>query len=378
MPIIRRLRSSTRRTTRSVSAPSSPIDSPLSSDGDSFEFITPSKTDPAKSSNQVSWPALPPMKAPRTSSAVSQHDMRRKRHNEGEIRRRKRLNAQFDGLANLVESSSNTKPAILKDVEDHIIELRKQLRKAQGVEASSPAEASVEPKSSFEQHSQSHIVQVGHVISFQDIYSGSSVPRFLTDMNGTIVACNDHFANMLGYRREEILCNSPTHSVFLLNESRPALATVLQSIFAGTRRSGSVRLRYTTSTGETKEVSATVWMSQIGKETYIDHMIHGDQEDNIASVKVENPVGHEASATSQYEYTTFGKKESRDDLHIAGFLSNRNRPKKLSMISSMSADFNNMSVRMTSENEQVALALSPVANITSCTSLEEELMINYH
>jgi hypothetical protein len=45
---------------------------------------------------------------------------RRQKHNEGETRRRKRLNEQFTELKCLITSPNDTKPAILKDAFTYI------------------------------------------------------------------------------------------------------------------------------------------------------------------------------------------------------------------------------------------------------------------
>jgi len=181
---------------------------------------------------------------------------KRAKHNEGESRRRQRMNDQFQELAGAVSTKMKSKPAILHDaikkvgeMNQLIASLRRQLRSLQN---HYPApfnfflnlQTVLANKKSYvtclvHQHllpppSWAHrsilllilatfvwlsLILIHLVCIIQDfsrVFYSVNLPRAITSLAGKVVACNDYFAQLLGIPKAELLGeNGPSHFSFI-------------------------------------------------------------------------------------------------------------------------------------------------------------------
>jgi PAS domain-containing protein len=201
-------------------------------------------------------------------------DRRRLKHNEGETRRRKRLNLKFHDLKLLINSPSDTKPAIIKDTCQYITVMRTKLARYQNMLGNIETEATMAPVDV----ARDPYVQIGLQLDFRNIFACARAPRLVTDISDVIVSCNDGFAELVGYNREFILTNRATHASLLEPNCRILVSNMLKGLLMGRRRSGHVKVIYQTPQHEQRDAIASAWLAPFNGKIYFDHVFHCNPE----------------------------------------------------------------------------------------------------
>jgi len=106
---------------------------------------------------------------------------KRKRHNEVEIRRRKKIAQSFNQLRELTQCSRSNKGAVLSSAIEAVTHLRDQVEQ-------------LEAELKQERHAAKLCV-----------LDGAAVPVVVCKLDGRILECNDSFANMLRRPRSELI-----------------------------------------------------------------------------------------------------------------------------------------------------------------------------
>lgn len=138
--------------------------------------------------------------------------LRRKKHNEIEIRRRQRLNDNFEELQRLVQydKKEKDKDTVLRTVIDRLKEYERKLAEMESLQqhkrtwALQRAPMAVPPPVSL----------FNSKVNHSKIFSNNDMPMCVASLNGRMLDANDRFCDILGYTRDEIKqipCMQLTH-----------------------------------------------------------------------------------------------------------------------------------------------------------------------
>jgi len=207
---------------------------------------------------------------------------RRKKHNEVEIRRRKRIKASFSELGQLCGCDSKQKRIILanaidliKQYEDKIEHLQSSIEsidqeaKATDATAAETSSVSVEgaPSTSVSDPN-------AHAVDHDSVFYSSGVPLYIAAFDGRILDCNSAFAKLFGYSREHVI-ELQTTTLFALT-SPDALSNAFSIVSSLMNGSPSVQttLIVIGPQGQPKRVKLTAWsVREQGKAKYFMGML---------------------------------------------------------------------------------------------------------
>jgi len=140
--------------------------------------------------------------------------VRRRKHNEVEIRRRQKINEHFDELQELVgyDKKEKDKDSVLRSVIDKLNEykLREEALIAKKGALESGASKSVVLSSGAASRTTQLVQNLyldmagGKAIDYSKVFSNNSVPMALGSIGGGLVDCNDAFLHALAFSREEV------------------------------------------------------------------------------------------------------------------------------------------------------------------------------
>jgi PAS domain S-box-containing protein len=192
--------------------------------------------------------------------------MRRKKHNEIEIRRRQRLNDNFEELQRLVhyDKKEKDKDSVLRTVIDRLKEYERKLAEME----------------SLHQHKQSWALQRAPLavpppvsmftskVNHSKIFSNNDMPMCVASLNGRMLDANDRFCDILGYTRDEIKqipCMQLTHP-----DDLPKLFKHLNALLNNSITSFSSVKRMLSRNRQYVHFNNTVWIvKEKGEPKYI-------------------------------------------------------------------------------------------------------------
>lgn len=185
---------------------------------------------------------------------------RRQKHNEIEIRRRQRLNDNFDDLQTLIqyEKKEKDKDSVLRAAIDRLRlyqnrmqELEKALQQKQLVAVQRPI--TVLPPSMPNYNS-----KVNHNV----IFSNNDVPMAVANLRGKLLDANGRFCDLLGYdlvSLRQVPCVQLTHP-----DDIPDLFESLKKLLSGAITSFTASRRMLTAARRYVHFSNTIWLVKEG------------------------------------------------------------------------------------------------------------------
>jgi len=262
-------------------------------------------------------------------------EIRRRKHNQAEKRRRNKIKETFKELASLVECSRTQKSTILRVTIDKVQslqhriknlklendELRRaneaQQRKLQLVTSPTPPHRTVSvpgntstptsvsssllPASSFlesdtkklpSKTNTKNTTTATPIVSNERfitpnvgyLFFNSGIPMLITALSGKIIDCNELFASLLGYSREFLLKADTTTFQITHPDSLATSFVLVSNLLTHPTRSQRIRKRYITKTGLIWPTEMVCWISsnQTGQPEYINAIVEPvEEEDSI-------------------------------------------------------------------------------------------------
>jgi len=162
---------------------------------------------------------------------------RRKKHNQVEIRRRKRIKSSFNELGQICGCDSKQKRIILSSAIEMIKEYEERIKNLQSsIDALDVADEDVKTGAPVDAQGASELVdnvirlKDGSTIDHESIFHDSGVPLNIAAFDGRILDCNNSFARLFGFTREQLL-ETQTTTLFSLTTAE-SLSTAFRTVGA--------------------------------------------------------------------------------------------------------------------------------------------------
>lgn len=223
-------------------------------------------------------------KKPR-SGTLTEEELRerRKKHNQVEIRRRKRIKASFNELGQICGCDSKQKRIILSSAIDMIKEYEDRIKNLQtSIDALDAAGADDDAKGSAPVDSTDIETMVENVIRLKDgstidhesIFHDSGVPLNIASFDGRILDCNLSFARLFGYTREQLLEGQNTTLFSLTSPESLSIAYRTVGALMNGRPSVQANLSMVGANQTPSKVKLTAWsIKENGKPKYFMSMV---------------------------------------------------------------------------------------------------------
>jgi PAS domain-containing protein len=175
---------------------------------------------------------------------IHENDLKRKKHNELEVRRRKRINQKFNELQMICQSKCDRR-SILQSAID-LIQAQKvklgnleekvnHLRELQEQEDDFGSSLLLQPKPDEKEIIKDELLkEPSSSFDFYSIYNSTSSPLAVLSLEGSIVDCNEAFCNLIGRSRDQILAQETIFSVFTTPDIA-SFAKEVQTLIEGTQ-----------------------------------------------------------------------------------------------------------------------------------------------
>jgi len=181
---------------------------------------------------------------------------KRQRHNEVEIRRRRKITERFGMLKELTKCEVSHRGAILGAAIERLERLESVIamyKQGKSVDDSLLAELSVEG-------AMVPFVPDSKKLTYASLFTSSGVPMMLNTINGQIVDCNEAFCVMMRAPRAKLLESGMGLFAFTHKDSLPATFDMINKLMNEEITSAEIHKSFLTQTGEVFEARATVWI----------------------------------------------------------------------------------------------------------------------
>jgi len=264
-------------------------------------------------------------KKTRNSLTEAEKIARREKHNQVEIRRRKRINQRFNELGDICGCDSKQKRNILTSAIDKLKEFEDRIQQLKGnleslalddvagdpSDAVESAEEKLEGDGQFQDHS---------VVDHRSVFMKSGVPLHVSGFDGRILDCNEKFAQLFGFTREVILANQVTVFSLTSPDSLAVTFGVVGHLMKGNPRAQVDNLMIGPG-GRLIKVKVTAWLIRDnGRPKYFMSMM-------VPDPNFQAPAGNVAALPQAGANV--------NSLQVSGFLPNAPNNQQLAAISQL-------------------------------------------